>query len=112
MTPPEEILSTRLRKWQSTGGNSFKACCPAHEDHNPSLSVTIEFGNVLLHCHAGCSQEDVRAALGLSWAQIRGDEEQGDIRYAPHASETREGEGSTAVYGCTLDNSVSIFLKA
>ena len=57
------------------GQNSFTAKCPAHEDHTPSLSLTdTSDGLVLWHCHAGCSQADVRAALvarGLWEAQGR-----------------------------------------
>jgi hypothetical protein len=38
--------------------------CPAHNDAHPSLSVDVaEDGRVLVHCHAGCSQEDVVEAL-------------------------------------------------
>src|SRR5436853_577207 len=45
-------------------GEEWKARCPAHDDHNPSLSIaTAEDGSLLVHCHAGCSQEDVIAAL-------------------------------------------------
>jgi 5S rRNA maturation endonuclease (ribonuclease M5) len=51
--------------------------CPAHEDHDPSCSITEVAGKVLIHCHAGCRQDDVVAALrerGL-WPepQIRSD---------------------------------------
>jgi putative DNA primase/helicase len=40
------------------------ACCPAHEDHTPSLSITRgATGKTLLHCFAHCSQEQVLKAL-------------------------------------------------
>jgi 5S rRNA maturation endonuclease (ribonuclease M5) len=39
------------------------AKCPAHKDNNPSLSIREEDGKVLVHCHAGCVQRDVIAAL-------------------------------------------------
>jgi DNA primase len=45
-------------------GGAWMAHCPAHEDREPSLSITdTESGKVLVHCHAGCSQRDVIAAL-------------------------------------------------
>ena len=50
---------------------TWSACCPAHDDRNPSLSVTEGTdGRVLLHCHAGCSTEDIRQALGLDWRDL------------------------------------------
>ncbi|HPD07469.1 MAG TPA: AAA family ATPase [Candidatus Bipolaricaulis sp.] len=59
------------------GGNGqWTARCPAHEDHHPSLSITESQGKLLLYCHAGCSYEAIRRALGLSedydgeWAAI------------------------------------------
>ena len=40
----------------------------AHDDHNPSLSITEgDDGRALLKCHAGCTTEDVVAALTLRW---------------------------------------------
>ena len=40
-----------------------KAKCPAHEDKNPSLSVSQGRTRVLVKCHAGCSFQDISAAL-------------------------------------------------
>jgi putative DNA primase/helicase len=40
------------------------ALCPAHNDHDPSLSIKIgDGGKLLLYCHAGCSFEQIMAAL-------------------------------------------------
>ena len=44
-------------------GSCYMALCPAHDDRNPSLSISQRDGKVLLHCHAGCSQRKVVAAL-------------------------------------------------
>ena len=44
-------------------GAGFMALCPAHQDRNPSLAIREVQGKVLLHCHAGCAQEDVLNAL-------------------------------------------------
>jgi hypothetical protein len=44
------------RHWRNTH-------CPAHHDETPSLTVTERNGRVLVHCHAGCSQEVLIAIL-------------------------------------------------
>ncbi len=45
-------------------GHDWMARCPAHQDSRPSLSIAdADDGRVLLHCHAGCSQDRVIAAL-------------------------------------------------
>lgn len=45
-------------------GKGWSARCPAHDDHHPSLTVTeAGDGEILMHCHAGCSYEDIRHAL-------------------------------------------------
>jgi len=44
-------------------GRDWAARCPAHDDREPSLSIRDAGGKVLVHCHAGCDQRDVLAAL-------------------------------------------------
>jgi putative DNA primase/helicase len=45
-------------------GATWMAKCPAHEDRNPSLSISLgDHRKVLLHCFAGCAQCDVISAL-------------------------------------------------
>lgn len=47
-----------------TSSNGWVACCPAHEDTHPSLSLTITSnGKLLWKCFAGCSQMEVFEAL-------------------------------------------------
>lgn len=41
------------------------AVCPAHPDSSPSMSVKIGTKGLLLYCHAGCSLDDICAALGV-----------------------------------------------
>lgn len=61
----EKVLS-RLDKVKTNGPDKWKACCPAHADKNPSLSIKeIGDGTVLLKCWAGCSAADITAAIGL-----------------------------------------------
>ncbi len=56
---------TGHRPWQ---GGDWR--CPAHDDSTASLSVSRGDGRVLLHCHAGCSKDDVLAKLGLRVAEL------------------------------------------
>jgi putative DNA primase/helicase len=45
-------------------GGAWMACCPAHDDRDPSLSIrNAGDGKMLVRCHAGCDQERVIAVL-------------------------------------------------
>lgn len=45
-------------------GANWVACCPAHDDRRPSLSLTdTDDGRVLVHCHAGCDGRNVISEL-------------------------------------------------
>ncbi len=48
-------------------GSGWIARCPAHDDKAPSLSLKItETGRLLAYCHAGCTFDEIRQALGLT----------------------------------------------
>lgn len=49
-------------------GRGWQALCPAHDDRNPSLSITEDNGKILLHCHAGCEPDDILKAVDLQWS--------------------------------------------
>lgn len=51
-------------------GGAWIALCPAHEDHHPSLSLRGIEGQVLVYCHAGCTNDDVLAALNLTMRDL------------------------------------------
>jgi len=85
MTPIETVLQhfPGARK-TSTG---WQACCPAHDDRTPSLSIAEGEGKrVLLKCHAGCRTEDVVKAAGLTMADLMADSDRGP---QPHFSNSR-----------------------
>ena len=70
MRPVERLLAV-LDKVRNRGDSSWMACCPAHNDKNPSLSIKeTKDGDVLLHCFAGCGVDDVVAALGLEMSDL------------------------------------------
>lgn len=52
-------------------GTQYTALCPAHGDAKNSLSVAVgKEGKVLLHCHAGCTTEDIVWAMGLTMKDL------------------------------------------
>lgn len=61
MTPNDLTKSLKKGKWHGSYGT---ACCPAHDDKSPSLSISVgRDGRTLVKCHGGCSQEAVLDAL-------------------------------------------------
>jgi putative DNA primase/helicase len=70
MTPIDLVLD-RLQYTGARTGSSFKCHCPAHDDRTESLSVTEkQDGTVMFKCHAGCDQDKVLAAMGLTWPDL------------------------------------------
>lgn len=59
-------------------GSHFTAQCPVHEDGRPSLSVDEKGGKVLLHCFAGCHNDEIVPALGLEFSDLSDQELNGD----------------------------------
>jgi len=60
-----------LDKVKRKGDNSWLACCPAHDDKNPSLAVTEKDGTVLLYCFSHhCSAADIVHAVGLEYSDL------------------------------------------
>ena len=58
-----EELAHRLEKPKKQGAG-WMACCPAHDDKNPSLSINDgNNGKPVVRCHVGCSQKSVLKAL-------------------------------------------------
>ena len=87
----EEFLS-RLQGVVETGANKWSACCPAHEDSNPSMSVTIgNNGGILVHCHAGCSPEAIVGAMGLKMSDLMKDSPNA-VRTSNLKKSTKSGE--------------------
>ena len=56
-------LANGLKKVRWRSDHKFSACCPAHDDRNPSFFVSDINGKILLKCFAGCTQEEVINAL-------------------------------------------------
>ncbi len=88
-------------------GGAWMACCPAHDDREPSLSIIDgNGGKVLVRCHAGCDQRDVIGALRSRgvWA-TEGRHEGRSLRYngsrlpaAPDPDTLKRTEGALALW--------------
>lgn len=53
------------------GGGQYSARCPGHGDQHNSLSVSVgRDGRILLHCHAGCTPDNIVEAMGLAMKDL------------------------------------------
>src|SRR6266404_6280187 len=68
--PPVEKVLDRL-KGVRTSLRGWVACCPAHHDREPSLSIGLgEEGQILLNCFAGCPLDRIVEAMGITVAEL------------------------------------------
>ena len=66
-----DALLAQLERVRKTAPGEWVACCPAHADRSPSLSLKdCGDGRLLLHCFAGCSVEEVCGSLGITLADL------------------------------------------
>ena len=64
-------LLQHLEKVKSTKSGHWLACCPAHDDKSPSLSICEKpDGRVLLHCFAECTVHEIVSAVGLDVSDL------------------------------------------
>ena len=67
---PLSNLLSRLEGVREVWPGQFYARCAAHDDRSPSLSIRDNGDKILIHCFAGCSPEDVLAAVGLTFQDL------------------------------------------
>lgn len=64
-------LLSCLDKVKRTGQDSYIACCPAHGDKNPSMTIReVDDGRILMHCFAGCSVEEILGSIGMTFDDL------------------------------------------
>lgn len=107
MNALETVLSKlkdvrRVRKCQWT------ACCPAHPDQNPSLSIGLGRNDkVLLNCFAGCSFSEICEAANLDPRELAGSSNgdagsrSAELRKNAYASAEQAVEALPAIVGRT-----------
>lgn len=109
MAKPLDLEAEARRLTKALGGiwygASGMACCPAHDDRKPSLSISPGRTTVLLHCFAGCDFVDILQGIrregALQQRSLPADEVERDVQakdYAPLArkifSEARHLRGT------------------
>jgi hypothetical protein len=95
-----EFLS-HLEKVKKTG-KQWEAECPAHDDHEASLSVSVgDDGRVLVNCFAGCTAESIVAALGLSLKDLFPSQEGGG-RGGLYLLKKTCNRATAEISGCSL----------
>jgi putative DNA primase/helicase len=71
-TTSAETIARALGGHPTSGGWTVR--CPAHDDRTPSLSIRhTNDDKVLVHCHAGCDQQRVIAAVRARGLWVDGD---------------------------------------
>lgn len=82
-----ERLHIMTGRRPSESGASFAACCPAHGDSNPSLSLRLcKDGRILMHCFAGCDIREIIDPLEMDMVDLAPDAS-GDGREPPQHAE-------------------------
>lgn len=71
MSSPLDNFLSHLTGVKQTGQGKYQACCPAHEDKSPSLSITEgDKGQVVFHCFGGCEKQAILDSVGLNWVDL------------------------------------------
>ena len=99
----EEFLSY-LKNVKRVRENEYMALCPAHNDKKPSLSVGLSENKkqILLHCYAGCSAEDILNAVGLKKKDLY--DNKGDFIMNKTSYTYYNADGTVAYTKTRIDN--------
>lgn len=104
----EEIL--KHLKVKKSYQDKAQCQCPAHDDKQASLTVTRGHDSVLIHCHAGCSIENVLSTVGLKKSDLFYQEKRTGSSWQVYI-ESREKKKIEAVYNYVSINGSYAFTK-
>lgn len=105
----DEFLS-RLEAVSQIGPTKWLARCPAHDDGNPSLGVALgDKGGILLQCYAGCSAEEIVAAMGLKMSDLM---PEGGARPGAERTRKRKRREPPAIDAAAIVKPLSEYPKA
>lgn len=106
-----DSLLAKLDKVKPRGRNNWQACCPAHADKGPSLSVReLDDGRVLVHCFAGCSIHEILQAVGMEMGDLFPPRDVGNARRERrpfHATDALRAVGFEALVVCAAAASMA-----
>ena len=69
--------SHKLKRLTFMGNGKFKACCPAHEDRNPSLYIAKGDKAWMFKCWSGCSIQAICEAMDIKISDLWFDNSKG-----------------------------------
>ena len=113
MTLDIKAIAIQLGKATRTR-NGWSCLCPAHDDHHPSLSLSLsEDGKLLAYCYVGCTFPDILAALRKRGLLEKGEFIQGKENY-PSPPLPKSAERALKIWRETLpaeDSPVQTYLR-
>ena len=66
-----QMFVDQLDKVVTKNSSEWLACCPAHDDKSPSLSIKeASDGRILVHCFAGCTAQEVVESVGFNMTHL------------------------------------------
>jgi hypothetical protein len=65
-----DMLLSSLQKVRKSGPDEWVACCPAHKDKSPSMTIKVTPDTILVHCFAGCSTENILSSIGMTFDDL------------------------------------------
>lgn len=102
-----EVLLARLEKVKRTGAESWIACCPAHQDRQPSMTIReTGDGLILVHCFAGCGIDSILSAVGMEVGELFPD------RPVQHSKPLRYKFGARDVLECVANEALIVAIVA
>lgn len=82
-----ETFLSRLHKVKKRGHGQWMACCPAHDDRTPSMTIKDDNGKILMKCWGqGCSVFDICAAIGMEVHELFPPSDHVDYERKPYRS--------------------------
>lgn len=65
------LVESKTGRTVKKSGHGYIACCPAHEDSSPSLSISQgDEGRVLVNCFSGCTFEAICSSIGIKISEL------------------------------------------